>query len=131
MLGLSTPAEWQDWLETVGHGILRWLRDPALCRMCTGMMCASDSDPYRLAADKLVERLRDLATDLALPTPRSYGINEQEWKNLTPLMAQQAIDSGSPGNNPVVPEVTEVAAPLRPGLRLTTAGALRCQQTSS
>lgn len=63
-----------------------------------------------LAADKLVERLRNLATDLAVPTPRSYGINEQEWKKLTPLMAEQAIHSGSTGNNPVVPEVTEVAA---------------------
>lgn len=72
------------------------------------MNCASDSTPDRLAADKLVDRLNTLTADLSVPTPHSYGIDEQRWKKLTPLMAQQAIDSGSPGNNPAVPEIADI-----------------------
>lgn len=70
--------------------------------------CASASAPDRLAADKLVERLTGLSADLEVPTPRTHGIDEQRWKSMIPLMAQQAIDSGSPNNNPVVPDIHEV-----------------------
>lgn len=106
----------------VAHGMSIAMLLPAVTEFSVGsaipryadcaraLMCASDSDPDRLAADRLVDRLRSLAADLAVPTPRSHGISEEEWKRLTPLMAQQAIDSGSPGNNPVVPGVAEVVA---------------------
>lgn len=82
---------------------------PRYAECARALKCASDQDQDRLAADKLVDRLQVFSSNLAVPTPRSFGINEQEWKKLTPLMAQQAIDSGSPGNNPVVPQVAEVA----------------------
>ena len=82
---------------------------PRYAECARALMCASDSDPDRLAAYKLVERLRNFSSTLAVPTPRSFGIDEQDWKKLTPLMAQQAIDSGSPANNPVVPEIAQVA----------------------
>jgi alcohol dehydrogenase len=82
---------------------------PRYADCARALMCASDADSDALAADRLVERLRLLSTDLAVPTPQSHGIDEEEWKKLTPLMAQQAIDSGSPGNNPFVPDVAEVA----------------------
>jgi alcohol dehydrogenase class IV len=82
---------------------------PRYADCARALNCASDSDPDRLAADKLVHRVARLASDLSVPTPQSFGIDETQWKKLTPLMAQEALASGSPGNNPVVPDVTEVA----------------------
>ncbi|MFF2073464.1 iron-containing alcohol dehydrogenase [Kitasatospora sp. NPDC058162] len=64
---------------------------------------ATASDPDDLAADKLVDALRELCRDLQVPTPHSYGIDRDAWTGLIPLMAEQALASGSPANNPVVP----------------------------
>ena len=52
--------------------------------------------------------LRDLCEDLEVPTPRAHGIAKDEWFRLSPLMAEQALASGSPANNPVVPTVVEI-----------------------
>ena len=48
------------------------------------------------------------ADDLEVPTPKSYGIDHDTWTELTPLMAQQAIASGSPANNPVLPSHDDI-----------------------
>jgi alcohol dehydrogenase len=47
---------------------------------------------------------------LEVPTPRSYGIDETLWHDKIPLMAQQALASGSPANNPVVPSAAQIEA---------------------
>jgi alcohol dehydrogenase len=60
------------------------------------------------AAARFVDALIELCDCLAVPTPASYGIDRQRWADLTPLMAQQALASGSPGNNPVVPTAGEI-----------------------
>jgi alcohol dehydrogenase class IV len=64
----------------------------------------SDAEASRL----LVEELRRLNSDLGLPTPKAYGINEARWVELMPTMASQALASGSPGNNPRVPAAAEI-----------------------
>jgi alcohol dehydrogenase class IV len=69
---------------------------------------AVDTDTDARAADKLVAALRTLCEDLEVPTPKSYGIDKTRWDELTPLMAEQALASGSPGNNPVVPTADEI-----------------------
>lgn len=69
---------------------------------------ATDGDSDALAADKLVEALRALCQDLEVPTPQAHGIDKDEWFRLLPLMAEQALASGSPANNPVVPTVDEI-----------------------
>ncbi|MGW2568999.1 hypothetical protein [Streptomyces sp. NPDC001537] len=43
-----------------------------------------------------------------MPIPRAHGIDKDEWFRLVPLMAEQALASGSPVNNPVVPTVEEI-----------------------
>ncbi|WP_200811908.1 hypothetical protein [Streptomyces sp. 3213.3] len=43
-----------------------------------------------------------------MPTPKAHGIDEDEWLRPLPLMAEQALASGSSGNNPVVPTVDEI-----------------------
>ncbi len=69
---------------------------------------ASQSDAAAVAADKLVEGLRRLCADLDVPSPGKFGIAEKQWKSLMPLMADQALASGSPANNPRVPERDEI-----------------------
>ena len=60
------------------------------------------------AARRLVGELRQLNADLALPTPKKYGIDEARWRDLMSTMATQAIASGSPANNPRVPQPAEI-----------------------
>ena len=56
----------------------------------------------------LVAGLRQLNADLQVPTPRDFGIAEADWFGNLELMAGQALDSGSPNNNPRIPEAAEI-----------------------
>ena len=76
------------------------------CARALGVVAESARDG--LAAHSLVTSLRELCSELAVPTPRSYGIDETEWERLIPLMASQALESGSPSNNPVIPSAVEI-----------------------
>ncbi|MBY8861396.1 iron-containing alcohol dehydrogenase [Nocardia sp. CA2R105] len=76
------------------------------CARALGVAAQSDSDPAAAAA--LVDGLRELCADVRVPTPREYGIDRTRWDELTPLMAEQALASGSPANNPRVPTDTEI-----------------------
>lgn len=63
-----------------------------------------------MAVGHLVDALATLNADLEVPTPKSYGIDETTYFDLMPLMAEQALASGSPGNNPRVPSADEIVA---------------------
>jgi alcohol dehydrogenase class IV len=76
-----------------------------------GFAGAEDSDPT--AAAKLVTGLASLNKELSVPTPGDYGIKEAEWNARTALMAEQALASGSPANNPRVPAAAEIVALYR------------------
>jgi alcohol dehydrogenase class IV len=58
----------------------------------------------------LVVELRALICDLKVPTPEAFGIDRKAWEEKISLMAEQALASGSPGNNPVVPDAEQVQA---------------------
>jgi alcohol dehydrogenase len=70
---------------------------------------ASPADDDTVAARALVDGIHQLRTDLTVPTPHDYGIDETEWDRLIPTMAEQALASGSPANNPRVPSAEEIA----------------------
>ncbi|MFC5667956.1 iron-containing alcohol dehydrogenase [Kitasatospora misakiensis] len=76
------------------------------CARALGAATAVDADAA--AADKLVDALHTLCRDLDVPTPRSYGIDHADWTRLTPVMAEQALASGSPANNPAVPTAAQI-----------------------
>ena len=78
------------------------------CARAMGIAPASAADAPAAAA--LVEALRGLNEDLAVPSPKDYGLDAARWTQLLPLMAEQALASGSPGNNPRVPEAAEIVA---------------------
>ena len=71
---------------------------------------ATPTDPDPAAAEKLAEGLAALNADLSVPTPGGFGIDKAEWDAKLPLMADQALASGSPGNNPRVPTKEEIVA---------------------
>jgi alcohol dehydrogenase class IV len=72
------------------------------------MELASDSDSQSLALEKLVAGLRQLSVDLAVPTPATFGIDRSAWFDSLPLMAEQALASGSPANNPRIPALNQI-----------------------
>ncbi|TDK96385.1 iron-containing alcohol dehydrogenase [Mycobacterium paragordonae] len=78
------------------------------CARAYGVADATTSD--QAAAGTLVDALAALCAELEVPTPRSYGIDSAAWQSLIPLMAEQAVASGSPANNPVIPGPAEIEA---------------------
>ena len=71
-----------------------------------GLATASDSDAAAGAA--LLAELRALNEELRVPTPAAHGIPADTWARLLPTMAAQALASGSPANNPRVPDAAEI-----------------------
>ena len=72
------------------------------------MGVAEEGEGSQAAVARLLDELRRLNEDLKVPTPRVWGINAQRYEELLPLMASQALASGSPGNNPRVPTSEEI-----------------------
>jgi alcohol dehydrogenase class IV len=81
------------------------------CARAMGLASGDEGDQWAVA--RLVEALRDVNRDLSVPTPKSYGIDEARWTQLLPLMAEQALASGSPANNPRVPDADAIQALYR------------------
>ena len=104
----------------VAHGLSNAMLFPAItafsapaaqgryadCARALGV--AKDGDTNAVAADGLVSALTELCRDVEVPTPKSFGINESQWHELIPLMAEQALASGSPNNNPLVPTDAQI-----------------------
>ena len=76
-----------------------------------GFAAAGDDD--EIAASKLADGLEALNSELAVPTPRGFGIDPALWDAKLDLMADQALASGSPANNPRVPDKAEIIALYR------------------
>ncbi|WP_027965719.1 iron-containing alcohol dehydrogenase [Halomonas halocynthiae] len=71
---------------------------------------ASEQDSNDTANSKLLDELTALNAELQVPTPEQFGIERQRFVELMPSMAEQALASGSPGNNPRVPSADEIIA---------------------
>jgi alcohol dehydrogenase class IV len=74
---------------------------------------ADERDGDAPAAAKLVAGLEALNKELSVPSPAEYGIDEGVWSGKMDLMAEQALASGSPANNPRVPDKSEIVALYR------------------
>ena len=60
------------------------------------------------AVDALLSELRRLNADLRVPSPQDYGISRDAWFDSIDIMARQALESGSPANNPRIPTHREI-----------------------
>jgi alcohol dehydrogenase class IV len=76
------------------------------CAKAMGLVQADQEDVASVSC--LINSLRQLNLDLGVPTPRSYGLDEQKWTQFLPLMAEQALASGSPSNNPRIPDARAI-----------------------
>jgi alcohol dehydrogenase class IV len=74
----------------------------------SGFAAADDAD--QLAGAKLVNGLDELNAELGVPTPGQFGILAADWEKKKALMAEQALASGSPANNPRIPDHGEIVA---------------------
>ena len=83
----------------------------ATCARIMGV--ADERDSNSVAVDKLLVELKALNRDLQVPSFIEYGIKEARFFELVDLMAEQALASGSPANNPRQPEKAEVVALYR------------------
>ncbi|CUB04493.1 iron-containing alcohol dehydrogenase [Marinomonas fungiae] len=76
------------------------------CARAIGVATQADSDEE--ANQKLMAELRALNDELQVPTPEQFGISRQQFFDLMPTMAEQALASGSPNNNPIVPTAEQI-----------------------
>lgn len=96
--------------------VTAWSAPAALPRYadCARAMGVADTqEGDQAAVGRMIEALRDINRDLEVPSPRSYGIDEAQWTDLLPLMADQALASGSPGNNPRIPDAHTIQSLYR------------------
>ncbi len=106
----------------VPHGLSNAMLLPAVTRFSVGAAearygeasrrigFAGATDTDAVAAAKLVTGLETLNKALSVPSPAEYGIDEKAWFGKMELMAEQALASGSPANNPRVPDKAEIVA---------------------
>lgn len=91
--------------------ITAWSVDGARERYATSarhMGIAGSADSDELALEKLVTGLRQLNAELQVPSPKGFGIDARVWEQSLPEMAEQALASGSPANNPRVPVAADI-----------------------
>ena len=72
------------------------------------MGVAEEGEGSQSAVARLLVELRRLNEDLKVPSPRAWGIDARRYDELLPVMASQALASGSPANNPRVPTGEEI-----------------------
>jgi len=72
------------------------------------MGVAEEGEGSQGAVARLLDELRRLNQDLKVPTPHAWGIDAERYEELLPVMASQALASGSPANNPRIPTSDEI-----------------------
>ncbi|HEV8678771.1 MAG TPA: iron-containing alcohol dehydrogenase [Stellaceae bacterium] len=72
------------------------------------MGVAEEGEGSQAAVARLLDELRRLNDDLKVPSPKAYGIDRARYDELLPVMANQALASGSPANNPRVPTSDQI-----------------------
>ena len=92
--------------------VTRWSLNAALPRYAEAARLAGfarEGEADQLAGARLLESLDSLNQDLAVPTPEGFGVGRAAWDAKIAQMAEQALASGSPANNPAIPDAAEIA----------------------
>jgi alcohol dehydrogenase class IV len=76
------------------------------CARVFGITAPGDSDSQ--ATTRLVKAIFERNDALEVPSPKKYGITEKRFFEAIPTMAAQALASGSPQNNPLIPTASEI-----------------------
>ena len=103
----------------VPHGLSNAMLLPAVTRFGLSSAVAryaeaarhigfTDSPDDAVAAEALADGLAAMNAEFAVPSPRQFGIEPQAWESKIDLMADQALASGSPANNPRLADKAEI-----------------------
>jgi alcohol dehydrogenase class IV len=92
--------------EITAYSVPAALDRYADCARAMGV--AEEAEGSQAAAARLIDELRRLNRDLQVPSPHAWGIDAARYEELLPVMAGQALASGSPANNPRVPTRDEI-----------------------
>lgn len=76
------------------------------CARAMGVANMADSDAS--ANVKLMSELYAINEELQVPSPLQFGIHREHFFGNLEIMAEQALASGSPGNNPRVPSAEDI-----------------------
>ncbi|GAA5555779.1 1,3-propanediol dehydrogenase [Acinetobacter schindleri] len=76
------------------------------CARAIGVAHIDDHDD--VANQKLVSALIQINQELQVPTLAEFGVEKTYFDEVVQIMAEQALASGSPGNNPRVPSIPEM-----------------------
>lgn len=79
----------------------------ATCARTLGVATQSENDTQ--ACSNLVQELEALNQELQVPTLQEFGVEHVNYSALLETMAHQALDSGSPANNPRLATQAEIA----------------------
>lgn len=69
---------------------------------------ADENDTTETANRKLMDELHALNKELQVPSPEAFGIDREHFLGNLSAMANQALASGSPGNNPRIPDAKDI-----------------------
>lgn len=81
------------------------------CARAIGVAAAGDDTDT--ANRKLLDELVALNRELKVPTLAEFGVQKADFDAVVETMAEQALASGSPGNNPRIPAKEEIVAIYR------------------
>ncbi|WP_143414585.1 iron-containing alcohol dehydrogenase [Halobacillus massiliensis] len=91
--------------------VLEFSKEDAVERLADlGAIFMKDDEEYTTAesAELAVESVKKLCLNLNIPNLSGWGIEQQKFESVISKMASDALASGSPGNNPRVPEQMEI-----------------------
>ena len=78
----------------------------AECAMHMGLV--ADVEDLDSAHQVLINELKQINHTLAVPTLAAFGVEKAQYDTLLANMAEQALASGSPGNNPKIPALNDI-----------------------
>lgn len=76
------------------------------CARAIGVASATESTEQ--ANQKLLTALETFNRELKVPTLKEFGADKAHFDNIVKNMAEQALASGSPANNPRIPSIEEI-----------------------
>ncbi|MEN1967923.1 iron-containing alcohol dehydrogenase [Lentibacillus sp. N15] len=91
--------------------VLEYSKDDCIHRLADlGRIFSEKAEtmPDEEAANVAVASVKELCTKLNIPNLKTWGVDQEQFEKAIPKMAEDAIDSGSPGNNPWSPTKEEI-----------------------
>lgn len=96
--------------------VLEFSKEYCTERLATiGRLFSKETETFTTdeAATFAVEQIKKLCLELNIPNLKTWGIDHEEFESAITKMATDALRSGSPNNNPRVPDQEEVEALYR------------------